>query len=921
MFRRPVVRSPVLVGRSAELEVAMRLVHAAVGGSGAAVLVAGEAGIGKSRLLQEVAAHAAGAGLVVLSGRAVQGGGTYRAVAEAVIGTLDRPALRELEELRPYRAVLGRLLPGWAGGGPGPPDVDQSVVLGEGLVRLLEAAGGCVLLLEDLHWADEDTLALVEHLAVAVRTAPVLLAVSARDDAPAGVVRRLTAVPGMTTLRLGRLDAADVATLAAACRDGAALPATEAARLLDRSEGVPFLVEELLERPGDGVPPTLAGLVGARLDVLAEGERDVLLAAAVLGSEPDWRLLAPTVGMPEQAVLRALRAAAAAGLLASDGERLCWPHALTREAVLATLLPPERAVLSRRAAQALVTRAGPDDEPLAAELFREAGEPGHAAGLLLELARRAVARGALRAAEQLLERAALTGALVAEVTTERVAVLAGVGRVDEAIGLGSALLDRVSGDAHAELCLRLARASVVGSGWAEAERYVERAGRPQDARALVVLADAAFGAGRVDEADALADAAIAAAERDGAHAALCEALGIRARTMSHSDPAAMAAAFRRGAQVAAEHGLTTSRVEAVTQLSMFEAMVTDGPTVALVRARELALDAGMLAQLVSIDIVSCDHTMTVDGPRAAEPVARRALDVVTTLRLPELSRIVEVAMAGCVGAGGDAAGMNATLDEVRRRAGGNQEVAAHASWARSVVALLDHDLPRASELAGAAVDFLLGHGSAPPLTVFGAWALLRTAVDDGGAEARALIGAHPSQLRTANRGALLYAEAVAAGRAGRADDAAALLADGDVALAGLHWWRRLLRLVALEAAVVDGWGDPVPPLLADLAVHEHAGSADDRLARTCRDLLRRAGQPTRRGRGSGPVPPGLRRIGVTSREVDVLVLVGRGLTNAQVAARLFLSTRTVDSHVASLLGKTGATGRGELRSFVESNGL
>lgn len=98
------------------------------------------------------------------------------------------------------------------------------------------------------------------------------------------------------------------------------------------------------------------------------------------------------------------------------------------------------------------------------------------------------------------------------------------------------------------------------------------------------------------------------------------------------------------------------------------------------------------------------------------------------------------------------------------------------------------------------------------------------------------------------------------------------------------------------------------------AAHEQAG--DHALARTCRDLLRRVGVPTRRGRGAGPVPPRLRALGVTSRELDVLELVADGLTNAEVAARLFLSPRTVETHVASLLAKTGATSRAELRSWA-----
>ena len=141
-------------------------------------------------------------------------------------------------------------------------------------------------------------------------------------------------------------------------------------------------------------------------------------------------------------------------------------------------------------------------------------------------------------------------------------------------------------------------------------------------------------------------------------------------------------------------------------------------------------------------------------------------------------------------------------------------------------------------------------------------------------------------------------------------------AEGDRIGADTPWWTRLLRMLALHAALADGWAaqvDAVGALRADLAEHERLG--DHQLARTCRDLLRRAGAPTRRGRGATPVPPALRAAGVTSREMDVLVLVADGLSNAEVAERLFLSPRTVETHVANLLAKTGSANRAQLRAL------
>jgi DNA-binding CsgD family transcriptional regulator len=182
------------------------------------------------------------------------------------------------------------------------------------------------------------------------------------------------------------------------------------------------------------------------------------------------------------------------------------------------------------------------------------------------------------------------------------------------------------------------------------------------------------------------------------------------------------------------------------------------------------------------------------------------------------------------------------------------------------------------------------------------------------ANARDQLRLAPAALRRGNRGALCYADAVAAGRVGRRSDAESHFDEGDRLLATAHWWRRLLHLVVCPAAIKDGWGDPVATLRGDLTAFEAAD--DDRLARTCRDQLRRAGVRVRRGRGAADVPTRLRALGVTSREMDVVLLIAERLSNLEIADRLYLSPRTVETHVSNLLTKTGTTSRTELVSFV-----
>jgi DNA-binding CsgD family transcriptional regulator len=193
--------------------------------------------------------------------------------------------------------------------------------------------------------------------------------------------------------------------------------------------------------------------------------------------------------------------------------------------------------------------------------------------------------------------------------------------------------------------------------------------------------------------------------------------------------------------------------------------------------------------------------------------------------------------------------------------------------------------------------------------------LVRTILGVNDADARTTLRHLPASLRRANRGALQYADAIAAGRQGRRDQAEAAFAAGEEDLAPVPYWHRLLRLFTCECALADGWGDPVSQLRIDLVAHER--NHDEAQARICRDLLRQAGAPVRRGRGDSDVPSALRGLGVTSREMDVLRLVAGGLSNGDIAQRLYLSPRTVETHVSSLLARTGCRSRQELRGYVD----
>ena len=753
-----IFRSAQLAGRATELSDISSLIDRARQGEGATVLVTGEGGVGKSRLLTEAAALANRAGLPVLAGRAASGNGAYRPLSEALLGYLRGADLPETPELRPFRSAIGRLVPGWIGGAGEPdPGTDPAVVTGEGLLRLLRAIGAgdaCVLILDDLHWADPDTVATLDYLAAAVGSSPVLLLLAARVEPPGAAVG-----PGgraAVRMPLRRLDDDELLRMAGGCLGGSPIPDEVHRFLVDRSDGLPLLVEELLAGlvesgslrespagwqlaagPAAPVPRTLVTLVAGRLAALTPPQRKVVEAAAVLGPEASWRILPTVTGLSEDEVLDGLQAAADAQLLVSGAAGasldrgaasgwLRWRHALTRDAVLDQIQQVQHAVLARRGAEAIAaipeeTRTA-DDDAVAAALYVRAGDPGLAAGLWRRQARRALALGALRSAEDLLDAAARADPSAPGLAAERVALLTVSGRTADALAAGDADLITLTGDEHAVLCWALARACVAGGHWDEAGRYLDRVGRDDDPRTLAVAADAAFGAGRPDRAAQLAARALAVAERDALPEQQCEALQVLGRCAQLTDPAAAAAAFLRSAQIAAEHGLGPARILALVSLGIIELL--DGESSdTLGQARGLALDAGMLAKVSAIDLLLADCLTIVEGPAAGAALAESASALAADLRLTGIQAMLETMTAAAQAVSGDLAGMRTTLDRAAARPQAPSEVTAMRPCIEALAPLMAHDLVRAGTLLDEGVRRLAGNQVTAPMAYWGLWVL------------------------------------------------------------------------------------------------------------------------------------------------------------------------------------------------------
>jgi DNA-binding CsgD family transcriptional regulator len=368
---------PTLVGRDAELARLRTLLDQAEGGRAVAALVSGDAGVGKSRLVNEAITVAAERGFTVLCGQCAEIGDSvpYLPFADAI-----RSASPEIEAAVKARPVLARLLPD--GGGSREHEADWAGLTRQqmfgavlGLLSELSAQAPVLLVIEDLHWADASTRDLVTFLLRMLHRERVATIGTYRSDDMyrrhplRPVVSDLLRLPSVVAVELGPLAPAALAEHLFSIPNGPGrLSAATINRIVARAEGNAYYAEELIASlsgampapgsPGEdiepGLPSGLAVLLLSRVERVSDAAQQVLRAAAVAGRRASDDLVRAASRLPDMDYEDAVREAVAHQLLAPDGaDGYTFRHALLREAVYTDLLPGERTRLHARLASLL----------------------------------------------------------------------------------------------------------------------------------------------------------------------------------------------------------------------------------------------------------------------------------------------------------------------------------------------------------------------------------------------------------------------------------------------------------------------------------------------------------------------------------------------------------------------------------------
>ena len=937
--------SNLYVGRTSELAELRSALLAAQAGRGTTVLVAGEAGIGKTRLILELARVAGDAGFEQLFGHSIELVGAelpFQPFAEA---------LRPIGE--PWRAADASP---WS----------QLRVFEETLALLVNHARSAPLLLvlEDLHWADASTLDLVSFLAHHLHDCPIMLLASCRVDEPESARRMSRLADGIRRstsglrIELRPLDGADMSSLVATHGVKPLSPAATRA-IITRAEGNPFFAEELLaasESPGGRLPDSLRDLLMLRLDRLGLETQGVLRLAAAAGREISFTLLHDTTGLADAELRMTLRESVEHGVLVADQEasRFRFRHALLAEAIYATILPGEREEIHGRLAEGLAGNADVSPGELAPH-WAAAGRSTEALVASVAAAAEAEAVFGLTEARSHLERALALWDQVPDASEAARLDLASLcswaastasrtGAAPRAVALTERAIELTDESSaalpglHQALARYLHESGRTGAGLAELERAVALVpAQPptrERASALAGLGSGLRRAWRFSESLEVSETALALAREvdapDSTIRAL-ETLGSDLAYLGHADEGL--AHLRQALEVSADSGEPEAVLTAYISLTDVLTMLGRPREAArigkegLETIRPYAIDSTVLMS-------NYIEALTASGAwREAERASAESLRSITAnfpYMLLMVRADVEVGLGHFDDARSHLDAARTTLREDRGLGVYDVYLAELALWEHRWTDA-DEAVRRGVALAGSSHaaqirSWLCAKGLRAQAELV---ALARARTDS---EAVAVWLEQADRLLQTARDA--YEQAVAITPNARGWLALAEAEHARVGGAGTPslWseaaaaWSRLERTPAVaycrwreaEALVSDGasrseagsrlreahaiaLGLGAQPLLHELELL--AGRA--RLDLTVPNV-----DPSPEGQGLGAV------LGLTPREVEVLDLMSRGCTNREIASALVISVKTAGVHVSHILRKLGASSRVEAATIA-----
>ena len=984
-------RTP-FVGREPEREHLRRLVDGAIAGRGGLAAIAGEPGIGKTRLVEEVAPEAVSRGMRTIIGHCEERRGSppYLPFAEILETAQRRLAAADFQMVLGDAAdELARLLPGlrrsWPSLAPPlelPPEQERRYLFNsitEVLERLTELAP-LMLVVEDLQWADEAALLLLEHLTRRVAQMPLLIVATYRDtefdlgSALARTLEELLRTPSTYRMVLRPLDIAETAAMLLSL-SGREAPASAVVLIHRTGKGNPFFTEELFHHMAEeglladrtegwqsapaavvSVPPGVQLVIERRLRRLTVGVREVLALAAAIGPVFGFALMQELADIGSDALLEALEEAVRAHLVvpaaATPEAGFSFAHELTRQTLLEGLSPPRRQALHLRVADAMERLyAGQLAEraPYIAGQLMLAGSAALAdrcVRFLLLAGDRALAAAAFEDALAYFDNAlallpAGTGRQSADARFRRGLALRGLGNWETALISFSESLDEYTrlgdeaavGHLSAELASQLLYArrfgecqAVVAGGLAAVGDAVS-ADRVQ----LLCIGGRLFSlAGDFERGEELIQLSISVAEQLGDRRLLGVALF--ASTMHHwawAQPARALASADRAAELTRAAGGLWDLADGLPFVQL--ALVLAGRPNDVVRLGEvvdpLARRLGHYGALMVAGRGRLLVEITMGDLAAVEALAARDLELCEEHGLPWSPDSYAWLGLAAFWRGDWSAALDAFGEGMRREQPGMVAGACRAS-AVLVLAYLGEEIRCRAMLSGPLLEV------PPPgrLGSLGQWTGFLMAT-----EALAVLGAREQAAARYD----LVLEAMQAGNVLRGYDNRLLQAVAGLAAAAAERWDtaedHFQRGLDLAEALPHRLDQADIRRLYARMLTDRDGAGDRTIARRllaeAAALYGEIGMPRhlhlaqtlladlRHGHATRAERSSSRAHKLTGREVQVLSLLASGRTSKEVAEQLSLSVTTVQRHVANIYAKIGVRNRAEATGYALRHGL